>query len=193
MPIGIGNKIKEIGLATKFKEISIASNSRTGKDEHQRRMGYEGWSLETDILSNDEWYRWEDFIHFVRYRLGQLSFTYDRRSIRIQLDLPRSLKQIYQPFRLDSRFPANQILVNTSFEIDLCVRRILSAIDIPDFSNYENCSSEALSMYNKAKELYYCHLNELYTITNYTDSLLTEKGVFNRESFEDRNGLVWRE
>lgn len=189
MPIGIGNRIKEYGLANKFRDISIAARPKEGV----RKMGYEGWSLETDILANDEWYRWEDFIHFVRYRLGQLSFTYDRRSIRIQLDLPRSLKQIYQPFRNDHRFPDNQILVNTSFEIDLCVRRILSAIDIPDFTNYETCNSEALAMYNKAKELYYCHLNELYTITNYTDALLTEKGVFNRESFEDRNGLVWRE
>lgn len=156
-------------------------------------MVYEGWSMETEMLANDEWYRWEDFIHFVRYRLGQLSFTYDRRSIRIQLDLPRSLKQIYQPFRADARFPTNQFLVNTSFEIDLCVRRILSAIDIPDFSSYENCSSEAFDIYNKSKELYYCHLNELYEICNYTDNLLAEKGVFNRETFESRNGLKWKE
>lgn len=157
------------------------------------KMVYEGWSLEMDLLANDEWYRWEDFIHFVRYRLGQLSFTYDRRSIRLQLDLPRSLKQYYQPFRVDSRFPVNQLLINTSFEVDLCIRRILSATDIPDFNNFETCSPEAFVVYNKAKELYYVHLNELYAITNYTDNLLTEKGVFNRETFESRNSLKWIE
>lgn len=156
-------------------------------------MVYDGWSLEMELLANDEWYRWEDFVHFVRYRLGQLSFTYDRRSIRQQLDLPRSLRQIYQPFRIDTRFPGNQLLINTSFEIDLCVRRILSAIDIPEIDNYANCSSEALTIYNKAKELYYYHLNELYEMTNYSENLLTEKGVFNRDSFEDRNSLRWKE
>lgn len=157
------------------------------------KMVYEGWSIEMDLLTNDEWYRWEDFVHFVRYRLGQLSFTYDRRSIRLQLDLPRSLKQFYQPFRVDSRFPSNQILINTSFEVDLCIRRILSATDIPDFANYENCTNEAFLIYNKAKELYYVHLNELYAITNYTDNLLTEKGVFSRGTFESRNSLRWIE
>lgn len=156
-------------------------------------MGYEGWSLESDLLAKDEWYRWEDFVHFVRYRLGQLSFTYDRRSIRQQLDLPRSLRQIYQPFRADCRFPTNQMLINTGFEVDLCVRRILAAIDIPEIENYEKCSPEALTIYNKAKELYYCHLNELYQLTNYSENLLMEKGVFNRESFEDRNSLRWKE
>lgn len=54
-------------------------------------VGYEGWSLEMEMLITDEWYLWDDFVHFVRYRLGQLSFTYDRRSIRQHLDLPRSL------------------------------------------------------------------------------------------------------
>lgn len=157
------------------------------------KMVYEGWALEVELLANDEWYRWDDFVHFVRYRLGQLSFTYDRRAIRQQLDLPRSLKQIYQPFRLDCRFPHNQILINTSFEIELCIRRILSAIDIPEWPNYENCSPEALALYNKSKELYYCHLNELFEITNYSENLLIEKGVFNRQSFEARNSLRWRE
>lgn len=156
-------------------------------------MVYDGWSLEMDLLANDEWYRWEDFVHFVRYRLGQLSFTYDRRSIRLQLDLPRSLKQYYQPFRIDCRFPENQILINTSFEVDICIRRILSSTDIPDFNNFDSCSPEAFQIYNKAKELYYVHLNELYAITNYTDNLLAEKGVFNRKTFEDRNSLKWIE
>lgn len=156
-------------------------------------MVYEGWSLEMDLLSNDEWYRWDDFVHFVRYRLGQLSFTYDRRLIRQQLDLPRSLRQIYHPFRVDNRFPINTMLVNTSFEIDLCIRRILAAIDIPDIENYSTCSGEAINIYNKAKELYYCHLNELYQLTNYSENLLMEKGVFNRESFEDRNSLKWKD
>lgn len=156
-------------------------------------MGYEGWSLETELLSNDEWYRWEDFVHFVRYRLGQLSFTHDRRLIRQQLDLPRSLRQIYKPFRADSRFPSNSMLINTSYEIELCIRRILSAVDIPDIENYSSCTPEVLNIYNKAKELYYCHLNELYQLTNYSETLLAEKGVFNRESFEDRNSLKWRD
>ncbi|XP_031620453.1 uncharacterized protein LOC116338996 [Contarinia nasturtii] len=89
-------------------------------------MVYDGWSFEVQMLIADEWYLWDDFVHFVKYRLGQLSFTYDRRSIRQHLDLPRSLRQIHQPFRNDVRFPANQILINTSFEIDLCIRRILS-------------------------------------------------------------------
>lgn len=156
-------------------------------------MGYEGWSLEMELLSNDEWYRWEDFVHFVRYRLGQLSFTHDRRLIRQQLDLPRSLRQIYQPFRADSRFPSNTMLINTSFEIELCIRRILSAVDIPDIENYANCSPEILNIYNKGKELYYCHLNELYQLANFSETLLAEKGVFSRESFEDRNSLKWRD
>lgn len=132
-------------------------------------------------------------MHFVKFRLGQLSFTYDRRSIRQHLDLPRSLRQIHQPFRCDVRFPANQILVDTSFDIDLCIRRILSAIDIPDFTDYSNCSSDALAVYNKSKELYYYHLNELYELTNFSDNLLAEKGVFNRQSFESRNSLKWKE
>lgn len=156
-------------------------------------MVYEGWSLEVEMLLADEWYLFDDFVHFVRYRLGQLSFTYDRRWIRQHLDLPRSLRQIHHPFRRDVRFPANQILINTSFEIDLCVRRILSAIDIPDFTDYTNCSSEALAIYNKSKELYYCHLHELYDLTNFSDNLLAEKGVFNRQSFESRNSLKWKE
>lgn len=154
---------------------------------------YDGWSLEIEMLKNDEWYLWDDFVHFVRYRLGQLSFTYDRRSIRQHLDLPRSLRQIHQPFHHTSRFPLNQILINTSFEIDLCIRRILSAIDIPDFTDYSNCSSDALSLYNKSKELYYYHLHELYDLTNFSDNLLAEKGVFNRQSFENRNSLKWKE
>lgn len=54
-------------------------------------MVYDGWSFEVEMLISDEWYLWDDFVHFVRYRLGQLSFTYDRRSIRQHLDLPRSL------------------------------------------------------------------------------------------------------
>lgn len=156
-------------------------------------MGYDGWSLEIELLSNDEWYRWEDFVHFVRYRLGQLSFTHDRRLIRQQLDLPRSLRQIYQPFRPDARFPSNTMLINTSFEIELCIRRILSAVDIPDIENYSNCTPEVLNIYNKAKELYYYHLNELYQLTNFSETLLAEKGVFNRQSFEDRNSLKWRD
>lgn len=156
-------------------------------------MLYEGWSLEIELLSNDEWYRWEDFVHFVRYRLGQLSFTHDRRLIRQHLDLPRSLRQIYQPFRVDSRFPSNTMLINTSFEIELCIRRILSAVDIPDIENYSACTPEVLNIYNKAKELYYCHLNELYQLTNFSENLLAEKGVFSRQSFEDRNSLKWRE
>lgn len=156
-------------------------------------MVYEGWSLENEMQLQDEWYLWDDFVHFVRYRLGQLSFTYDRRSIRQHLDLPRSLRQIHQPFRIDVRFPPNQILINTSYEIDLCIRRILSAIDIPDIADYSSCSSDALALYNKSKELYYYHLNELYEITNFSDNLLAEKGVFNRQSFESRNSLKWKE
>lgn len=114
------------------------------------------------MLISDEWYLWEDFVHFIRYRLGRLSFTspHERRSIREFLDLPRSLRQIHQPFSANIRFPANQILVNTSFEIDLCIRRILSAIDIPDVADYSICSNDTLlSIYNKSKELYYYHLN----------------------------------
>lgn len=57
-------------------------------------MVYEGWSFDVEMLISDEWYLWDDFVHFVRYRLGQLSFTYDRRSIRQHLDLPRSLVSI---------------------------------------------------------------------------------------------------
>lgn len=57
-------------------------------------MVYEGWSIDVEMLIGDEWYLWEDFVHFVKYRLGQLSFTYDRRSIRQHLDLPRSLVNI---------------------------------------------------------------------------------------------------
>lgn len=156
-------------------------------------MVYEGWSLEIEMLERDEWYNWDDFVHFVRYRLSQLSFTYDRRAIRQQLDLPRSLRQIHNPFRKDARFPVNKILINTSFEVDLCIRRILSAIDIPDFGDYSGCSNEALNVYNKSKELYYYHLNELYELTNFSDNLLTEKGVFNQLSFENRNSLKWKD
>lgn len=57
-------------------------------------MVYEGFSFDVEMLIQDEWYLWDDFVHFVRYRLGQLSFTYDRRSIRQHLDLPRSLVNI---------------------------------------------------------------------------------------------------
>lgn len=156
-------------------------------------MVYDGWSLEMDILVKDEWFLWDDFVHFVRCRLGQLSFTYDRRAIRQQMDLPRSMRQIYQPFSTSNRFPANQILINTSFEIDLSIRRILSAIDIPDIMDYSSCSSDAIALYNKSKELYYYHLNELYELTNFSDNLLAEKGVFNRQSFEIRNSLKWKE
>lgn len=103
-------------------------------------------------------------------------------------------RQIHGPFSRDVRFPVNQILINTSFEIDLCIRRILSAIDIPDFTDYSNCSNDALTVYNKSKELYYYHLNELYELTNFSiDNLLAEKGVFNRQSFESRNSLKWKE
>lgn len=156
-------------------------------------MVYDGWSMDTQMLITDEWYLWEDFVHFVRYRLGQLSFTNDRRAIRQHLDLPRSMRQIHRPFDKDVRFPANQILINTSFEIDLCIRRILSAVDIPDFADYSNCSNDALSIYNKSKELYYYHLNELYDLTNFSDNLLAEKGVFDRKNFESRNSLKWKE
>lgn len=59
--------------------------------------------------------------------------------------------------------------------------------------DYSNCSSDALAVYNKSKELYYHHLNELYELTNFSDNLLAEKGVFNRQSFENRNSLKWKE
>lgn len=171
----------------------VFSVPNSGKNQETVKMVYEGWSLDMDILAKDEWYLWDDFVHFVRYRLGTLSFTYDRRAIRQQLDLPRSLRQIHHPFSLSSRFPTNQILINTSFEIDLCIRRIMSAIDIPDFGDYSTCSTEALNIYNKSKELYYYHLNELYDLTNFSDNLLAEKGVFNQQSFESRNSLKWKE
>lgn len=179
-------------------------------------MVYENWSFEMEMLIGDEWwvlqkfvfffnrlslklcnvfrfrYLWDDFVHFVKY-LSRLSFTYDRRSIRQHCDLSRSIRQIHKPFSSQTRFPLNQILVNTSFDIDLCLRRILSAIDIPDFTDYSTCSSDALSLYNKSKELYYYHLHELFDLTNFSDNLLAEKGVFNRQSFETRNSLKWKE
>lgn len=115
-------------------------------------MAYKGWSTAIDELASDDWYGYEDFIRLVRRRLLHLSFTYDRESIRSKLNFLNSLdlEIITQPFRPDRRFPKDVLLINTSFEVEACLRGMLSATDIPDIKDMDKFSPEAANIYNKS-------------------------------------------
>lgn len=151
-------------------------------------MPYEGinggpWPLRAELLSQDLWYKCLGFVT-ARNELAQLSFKCQRTYIRRKLN---TMSQIHQPFRIDKRFPPNEIYINASFEIGSLIRCILSALDVP-----ESCSGQE---YDKAKEAYLVCLKKLFAITVFRDGINpvkpSDRGVFDQESFEDSYKVRW--
>lgn len=152
-------------------------------------MAYEGWISQNKLQVENEWFEWDKFVE-TRKRLQELSFTQQRDEIKAII---ATLNNEFSVFTVDTRFPRKKIFINATYGIGFCVRRMLSAIDIPNIADY-TCSSESIPLYDKAKELYYDNLDEMFKMANFADGVLpADKGIFNRQKFESRYNLRWKE
>lgn len=137
-------------------------------------MSYNEWSLKLKLLARNEWYDWNQLVHYVRNDLAQKPFVDIVRDYRTVLTLSTPLRRITTPFSRTTRFPIDSILINTSFKVDSCFCEMRTAV-----------ASTGSTMFVGSS------LNKLYEILNQASQIPEQTGVFDRDSFEKYFKLKW--